>query len=220
MGRIIDRALAYDRTARWPDARTFQQAVREAAPLVVGVSSSGRPRAPSQHISIHIGRAIAVISAHTLRSGKSSQEAPICPLLFERSRLEARPRLWLAAGVPIAFFTGQPQPVMPCASRSCPRRATPCPPRRREPRASRRAPSRPKTAGRSPGPDLQTTLVESTVPDHRRHARRSESVAARKPVKPPKPGTKPPRTTPDPAPARSSNPAPANSSGDLFEKRH
>jgi serine/threonine-protein kinase len=219
VGRIVDRALAYDRAARWPDARAFQQAVREAAPLVIGVSSSGNPRPPSQqNIDATVAVPYAVISSHTLRSGTSSTKRPSSgsssSVAWRRG-----PRLWLVAGVPIALLAGAAlyavrASIMPTTSHAMPTAATGPSPLATSPLLDKR-PNEP------PAPDLQTTLVESTVPDPPIAAHVGlKASPPEKPVKPPKPGTKPPR--PDPAPAHSSgpSPAPATSSGDLFEKRH
>ncbi len=48
---IVDRALAYERSDRWPDAHAFQEAVQGAMLLYPGGSAIARPRYPS-HVSI------------------------------------------------------------------------------------------------------------------------------------------------------------------------
>jgi serine/threonine-protein kinase len=217
VAHVVDRALAYDRNARWPDARTFQQAVREAAPLAVGVSSSGRPRAPSQQsFDPTVVVPYAVVSSHTLRSGTSSTKRPSsgAPSSAERKR---GPLVWLAVGLPIALVVGGAiyavrASVMPMTGHAMPSNASVAAP-------VATSPVETKPADPSGG-ELQTTLVESTVSDPPAATHVGLKATPEKPPKPLKPGTKPPHAT-DPAIAHSSNPAPAPaSSGDLFEKRH
>jgi serine/threonine-protein kinase len=213
---LVDRALAYDRSGRWPDARTFQQAVRDAAPLAVGVSSSGRPRASSQqNVDPTIAVPYAVISSHTLRSGTSSSTRPSG--MGTAAGSKRGPLLWLAAGVPIALLAGAAiyavrASVLPTTSHAMPSAAT-------APVATNREPE--KRPVETTGPDLQSSLVESTLPEPPAATHVGlKASPPEKPPKPPKSGPRPPRAAPDPAPAHSSNPAPAGSSGDLFEKRH
>jgi serine/threonine-protein kinase len=214
VGYLVDRALAYDRSGRWPDARTFQQAVREAAPLAVGVSSSGRPRAPSQQVDPTVAVPYAVISSHTLRSGTSSTKRPSSGT-GTAAGWKRGPLVWLAAGVPIAFLAGAAlyalrASVLPTTSHAMPSAAT--------------APTIPQVEKKpveTTGPDLQSTLVEPTLPEAPAATHVGlKAGAPEKPSKPPRPIAKTPR--PDPAPAHSSSPTPAptGSSGDIFEKRH
>ena len=81
---VVDRALAYDRTLRWPDARAFQQAVREALPLVAGVGSSGASPATSRE---YTDPTILTPPGH-----HCGQHAPLCRDLHHRRPGHARGR--------------------------------------------------------------------------------------------------------------------------------
>jgi len=218
IAHVVDRALAYEKSARWPDARSFQQAVREARPLAIGTvsASNPRPRSSDKPIDPTVVVPYAAISSHTLRSGTSSTKHPM--------RGDSRAggfgktsRLWVIGGVPVALLAGAviyalrgplqpPGPAAPTAATST--------------IGGVPAPILDKRPLEPSGADLQGQLVESPLvnPATDTHV----GLKADKPPKPTKPGGKPPHPV-EPAQAHSATPAPpavAASAGDLFDKRH
>jgi hypothetical protein len=211
---LVDRALAYEKNARWPDARSFQQAVREARPLAIGTvsASSPRPRSSEKPVDPTLVVPYAAISSHTLRSGTSSTNHPMRG--DSRAGWTKTSRLWIIGGIPVALAAGaviyalrgppQPPPLAPTAATAN--------------LGSAPAPILDKRPLEPSGTDLQGQLVESPVINP---AATHVGLKADKPPKPPKPVGKPTPHTPDPVTAHSATPTPpVASAGDLFDKRH
>ena len=78
VARIVDRALAYERKDRWPNAREFQQAVRQAIPFAPAGPTLTRPRQPSgAHADATMVASAAAISAITNRSETLTTGRPL-----------------------------------------------------------------------------------------------------------------------------------------------
>jgi serine/threonine-protein kinase len=211
VAHVVDRALAYERSARWPDARSFQQAVRDARPLAVGTvsASSSRPRASSgRPADPTVVVPYAAISSHTLRSGTSSTHHPMRAGSSAGSFANTS-RLFILGGASVALLAGAViyalRGPLPPAGPATPSAAA-------------------ATNGAAPAPrslepssvDLQEQLVESNAVNSA--GATHVGLKADKPPKPAKPGGKPPAPR-SPETAHSVAPTPPSAS-DLFEKRH
>jgi serine/threonine-protein kinase len=71
LARVVDTALAFDKSSRFPDARAMQRALREAAPLVTSV-----PRRPVFAAPQTPPAAPTLVSASDPRSGQSLSPDP------------------------------------------------------------------------------------------------------------------------------------------------
>lgn len=221
VARIVDRALAYERGGRWPNARAFQQAVREAIPLVPGGPTLTRPRQPSGvvHVDPTVASVPGAISAITNRSETLTTGRPFSSEVgsFPAGRV---PRIWLAAGAVLVLLVGagilalRPTQgptvaTQPLSGASVATAVLPQPPV-----VGLVAVDNVRAIQETPPPAPTAELAVSAHID----------AKSAKPGKPTKSGVKPPGTpshSPDPPhpPATPDPPATAHN-GDLFEKRH
>ena len=72
---IVDRALAFDPLARWPDARQMQAALRRASSLVLGTATPSGPHVEVTQPSPPMNRAEAIAFANTLANEKTPVRA-------------------------------------------------------------------------------------------------------------------------------------------------
>jgi len=219
VARIVDRALAYERKDRWPNAREFQQAVRQAIPLAPAGPTLTRPRQPSgAHADPTLVASAAAISAVTNRSETLTTGRPLSSEVGSLGSGQT-PRVWLIAGALLVLLVGagilalRPHgPTIATQPQDSPSvRALPIP----TAPVIGLAVDNVRAAPEAP---TVTPIVELAASAHL-------DTKSAKPGKPPKPGVKPPATTPHPPvesphpPATPDPPATPNAS-DPFDRRH
>jgi serine/threonine protein kinase len=217
--RIVDRALAYERNDRWPNAVAFQQAVREAIPLVPSAPTMTRARQTSSaHVDPTVA-AVAAISASTNRSETLTTGRPFSREV--RSFPSARaPRVWLVAGAVLVLLVGAG--ILALRPTHGPTVAT-------------QTSSRPSVGTVAvPDPPVVGLIAADNVhavPETPPAVLPAELAASAhldtkppKPGKPAKPGVKPPVAPPHPPdpphPPPTPEPPATAHSGDLFDRRH
>jgi eukaryotic-like serine/threonine-protein kinase len=229
VARIVDRALAYERNDRWPNARAFQQAVREAMPFVPAATAIIRARQPSGvHSDPTVALAPAAISASTNRSETLTTGRPFSSEVgsFPSGRA---PRAWLIAGGLLVLLVGAGtlalRPTSGPTVATQPQGSSADPPQasRPETRPSVGTVSMPPVVGLVAADNVRPTL-ETPPPAPTEQLAVSAHVDAKspKPGKPTKTGSKPP-AVPSHSPVEPSHPPVVPEpprSGDLFDKRH
>ena len=215
VAHIVDRALAYERKDRWPNASAFQQAVRAAIPLAPAGPTLTRPRQSSGSHNPAIVATPVAISAITNRSETLTTGRPFSSEVgsFPSSRT---PRVWLLAGalgvvlVGAGTFALRPShgptvatqsPVIPVS--------VPLPPA-----VGLAAVDNVRALQETPPPVPTAELAVSAHIDTKLGKPGKPTKPGAKPLPPPNPSAFPPHppATPDPTPTAHSS--------DLFDKRH
>jgi serine/threonine-protein kinase len=140
VARVVDRALAYDRSDRWADAREMQLAVREAYRQLIGTPMAQAPamvpvEANDREIEVSgpLSETLPAAPGDERTTGRSVVSASREATTAGRSR---RSRAWrwlgvaalgVAAAVPVAFLASRPARVSEPVAASSPALA-PAPP--------------------------------------------------------------------------------------------
>jgi serine/threonine-protein kinase len=224
VAKIVDRALAYDRNDRWPSARAFQQAVREAIAVVPIGTTLTRPVRPSgSHLELAATSLPGAISASTPRSETLTTGRPLSSEV--RSFPSARtPRAWFVGGTLVALLLGAA--VLALRPTSGPVVATQ--PEAAAPPVATVVPLQPPVVGLVAADNVR--VMNDPPPEPTAQLAASAHIDTKGPKpgsKPIKPGVKPPVTPvhapvdpPRPPPTMPEPPATAPHNSDPFDRRH